>query len=82
MWGNGNCFALLVGIQIGALTVESSMEIPQTIKNGSAFSPRNPTSGNIYKGTQNTNLMNISTHMFIAAYLQLPRYGISLNAHQ
>ena len=29
--------------------------IPQKIKNGSAFSPRNPTSGNVSKGTQNTN---------------------------
>ena len=36
-------------------TVESSMEIPQKIKNGSAFQPSDPTSGNISKGTQNTN---------------------------
>ena len=28
--------------------------IPQKIKNGSAFSPRNPTSGHVSKGTQNT----------------------------
>ena len=38
-----------------AATVESSMEIPQKIKNGSAFRPSYPTSGNIPKGTQNTN---------------------------
>ena len=30
-------FALLVGMQIGAATVESHMEIPQKIQNGSAF---------------------------------------------
>ena len=30
-------FVLLVGTQIRAATVESSMEIPQKIKNGSAF---------------------------------------------
>ena len=30
-------FALLVGMQIDAATVENSMEIPQKIKNGSAF---------------------------------------------
>ena len=36
-------------------TVESSMEIPQKIKNGSSFWPSDPTSGNISEGTQNTN---------------------------
>ena len=48
-------FALLVGIQIGAATMESSLEIPQKIKNGSTFWPSDPTSGNISEGTQNTN---------------------------
>ena len=33
----GNPFALLMGIQTSAATVESSMEIPQKIKSGSAF---------------------------------------------
>ena len=33
----GKPFALLVGMQTGAATVESSMGIPQRIKNGSAF---------------------------------------------
>ena len=53
MCRKGNTVALLVGMQTGAATVESSMEIP---KNGSAFYPSTPTSGNISKGTQNTNL--------------------------
>ena len=55
MWREGNPFALLMGMQAGAATVESSMEIPQEIKNGSAFRSSNPTSGNISEGTQNTN---------------------------
>ena len=42
-------------MQTSAATVESSMEIPQKIKNESAFLPSNPTSGNISEGTQNTN---------------------------
>ena len=42
-------------MQTGAATVESSMEIPQKIKNGSAFWLSNPTSENISKDTQNTN---------------------------
>ena len=49
-------FTVSVGMQTGATTVESSMEIPQKSKNGSAFSPSSPTSGNICEGTQNTNL--------------------------
>ena len=51
----GNSFALSVGMQTGVATVESSMEILQKIKIGSAFWPINPTSENISKGTQNTN---------------------------
>ena len=34
---------------------KSSMEILQKIKNGSAFQPSYPTSGNISEGTQNSN---------------------------
>ena len=37
MWKKGNPFALLVGMQIDAAHVESSMEITQKIKNGTAF---------------------------------------------
>ena len=56
MWRKGNPFAWLMGTQTGAATVESSREIPQKIKNGSAFWPSNPTSGNISEGTQDINL--------------------------
>ena len=52
MW---NPFALLVEMQIGAATVESSMEILQKIKKGTAVWPSDPISGNISEGTQNTN---------------------------
>ena len=38
---------MLVGMQIGVATVESSMEITQKIKNGSALRPSNSTSGNL-----------------------------------
>ena len=56
MWRKGNPFASLVGMQISAVTVESSMKIPEKIKNESAFWPSNPTSGNISKGTQYPSL--------------------------
>ena len=37
MWIKENSFALLVGMQNGTTTVESSMDIPQKIKNETAF---------------------------------------------
>ena len=51
----GEPFCTVVGMKIGAATVESSMEIPQKIKKGSAFWPSDPTSGNI-SGVQDSIL--------------------------
>ena len=45
MWRKGNPCALLLGMQTGAATVESSMEIPQKNLNGSAFDPAIPLLG-------------------------------------
>ena len=42
-------------MQIGAATVESSMELPQKIKNGTDLWTNNSTSVNLSKETQNTN---------------------------
>ena len=33
MWRKGNTFALLVGMQTGAATLENSIEVPQKVKN-------------------------------------------------
>ena len=54
MWRKGNPFALLVGMQIGAATVESSTEIPQENQNGTALRLSDSTSGNLSKETQST----------------------------
>ena len=35
MWKKGNPFALLVGLETGAATLENSMEVPQETKNRS-----------------------------------------------
>ena len=52
----GDPLKLLVGMQTGAITVESSTEIPQKIKNASAFLPSDPTFENLSeKKPQNTN---------------------------
>ena len=56
MWRKGNPFALLVGLQTGAVTVKGSMELPQKIKNRTALLPSNSTSGNLSEETQNINL--------------------------
>ena len=56
MWIKGNTYALLMGKQIGAATMENSMEGLQNIKNGTALWPSDSTSGYISKETQNTNL--------------------------
>ena len=37
MWRKWNPCELLVGMQIGAVPVENSMEFPQKIKNGTTF---------------------------------------------
>ena len=48
-------FALCVGMQTGATTVEIRMEIDQKINNGSSFGLSDPTTGCIYNRNQNTN---------------------------
>ena len=53
--GDRGSLCSVVGMQTGAASVGSSIEIPQKIKHGSAFWPCDPTSGNIAEGTQNTN---------------------------
>ena len=70
MWRKRNPSALSVEMQTGAATVESSMEIPQKIKTGSAFLPSNPTSG---KDPKTLIQNNISTPMFIAVLFTIAK---------
>ena len=62
----GNPFALLVGMQIGAATVESSMEIPQKLKMDLPFDPALPPLRIYMKEPKILIQKNISTPMFIA----------------
>ena len=39
MWRKGNPFPLLLGMQVGIATVESSMEIPKKLKMDLPFDP-------------------------------------------
>ena len=56
MWRKGIPCVLLVGMQVHAATVGSSMELPQKIKMELPYDPAIPLScGNLSKETQNTN---------------------------
>ena len=54
MWRKGNLRSLLVGVQIGAATMENIMEFLQKIKNGTALWPSDSTSGYLPEDSQNT----------------------------
>ena len=62
-----NLFAVLMGMQTVAATVERSMEIPQKIKNGSPFDPVIPLLGIYPKEPKTLIQKNISSPMFLAA---------------
>ena len=73
MWRKGYSFMLLVGTQTGTATVESSMEIPQKIKNGSAFYLAIPLLGIYPKEPKTVIQKNISSPMFIAALFTIAK---------
>ena len=83
MWRKGNPSALLVGMQTGASTVESSMELPQKIKNGLPLDPVISLLGIYPKEPKTLIQKNISTHMFIAALFTITKkYGSSPSVYQ
>ena len=51
MWRKGNPPALLVGMYIGTITMENSVEVPQKTKYRTTIRPRNPTLGHISRPT-------------------------------
>ena len=73
MWRKGNASALLVQIQTRETTMESTTATPQTIKNGSAFWPSNPTSEIHPKEPKTLIQKNMSTIMFIAVLFSIAK---------
>ena len=69
IWRKGKTFALLVGIQTGAATVENSMEITQKIKNGYAFDTAISLLGIHPMEPKTLIWKDISTPMFIAVLI-------------
>ena len=73
-WRKGNTCTLLVGMWIGAATMEDSMKVPPNTKNKTTIWSNHSAPGYIYKNHKNSN----SKHILQCSqqyYLQLPRYG-------
>ena len=79
MWRKGNPYALLMGMQTGAATVESSMEILQKLKMDLPFDQVIPLLGNTSKGTQNTNSKG---HKHPYVHCSIIYYGQDMEAAQ
>ena len=69
MWSEGNIHALLVGINIGAATMENSMVVPKKIKNDTIVQSSNFTSVFFAKVVWK----DIYTHMFIEALFTIAK---------
>ena len=73
MWRKGNTFVLLVGMQTGVATVESSMEIPQKVKMDLPFDPVILLLGIYMKEPKTLIRKNISTPMFVAVLFTITK---------
>ena len=56
LWRKGYLFALLVGLQIGAATMENSVEVPKKMNTRTIICPSNPIPEYLSKAIPNTNL--------------------------
>ena len=68
MWTKGNLLALMVGMQTGAATVESRMEIPQKLKMELPYDPVIPLLGIYPKKPEILIGKNICTLMSIVVF--------------
>ena len=73
MWRKGNPGTLLVGMWIGAATMENSMEVPQKPKNRTTISSGSPTPGYISKETKPLIWKDTCTPVFIAALFTIAK---------
>ena len=69
----GNTFALAVGMQIGAATMESSMDILQKLKMGLPFDPAIPLVEIYLKEPKTPIEKNLCTPMFIAVLFTIAK---------
>ena len=73
MWSKGNHSGLLMGMQIGVATVESSMEMNKKFKMDLPFDPAIPLLGIYLKEPKTLIQRNISSPMFIEALFTITK---------
>ena len=73
VWRKGNPNTVLVGMQIGAATMENSMEVPQKIKHRTTIQPSNSTPGIYSKKMKTLIRKDTCTPMCIAALLTIAK---------
>ena len=73
MWRKKISFALLMGRQAGAATLENDMEVPQKSKNRTTLLPSNCTTRHLSKGYRCAVAKVTCTPMFIAALSTIAR---------
>ena len=78
----GNPPTLLVGMSLGAATVENSMKFLQKIKNRTTISPAIPLLGIYPKKTKTLIQKDTCTPISLQHYLQQPRYRSNLSAQR
>ena len=71
VWRKGNSLTLIVGMQIGIVTVENSMEVPQKTKNRITIRSSNPIPG--HTSGQNYNYKRNIHPMFIVALFTIAK---------
>ena len=81
MWRKGNPHTLLVGMYIGAATVEYNMEVFEKTKNIATIWPRSSTSRYKTKTTKALTWKDASTPMFIAALLTTAKMWKEAKVH-
>ena len=82
MWRKRISFALLVGRQPGAATLENSMKVPQKTKNRTTLQPSNYTSRYLSKGYKMLIQRGTCSSMFIAALSTIAKVWKSPNVHR
>ena len=73
MWRKGNLCALIVGMQTGVVTVESSVELPQKNKNRTTYDSVIPLLGIYLKEPTTLIQKNINTPGFIAVLFTIAK---------
>ena len=71
VWRKGNHLTLLVGMYIGATTMENSMEVPQKTKNRTTIKSSNSISGHLSR--ENHNLKRYMHPMLVEALFTIAK---------